>query len=86
MIRVIDAIQLASALWVKETAGIADLEFLAFDDRARGDAEDGARLSLLRLQDYTDDTAIDSDVMAAVRLARAEPVLHQAQRQTVPAG
>src|SRR5271166_2938518 len=77
----IDAIQLASALWVKEAAGVADLEFLAFDDRAADDAE-GARLSLLRLQDYADDLAIDSDVMAAVRLARAEPVLHQAQRQT----
>jgi len=81
---VIDAIQLASALWVKEAAGVADLEFLAFDDRAADDAE-GARLSLLRLQDYADDLAIDSDVMAAVRLARAEPVLHQAQRQTVQA-
>ncbi len=82
----IDAIQLASALWVKETAGIADLEFLAFDDRAPGDAEDGARLSLLRLQDYTDDMAIDSDVIAAVRLARAEPVLQHALRQSVPVG
>ena len=82
----IDAIQLASALWVKEAAGVADLEFLAFDDRAADDDAEGARLSLLRLQDYADDLAIDSDVMAAVRLARAEPVLHQAQRQTVPAG
>ena len=82
----IDAMQLASALWVKEAASVADLEFLAFDDRVADDAEGGARLSLLRLQDYTDDLAIDSDVMAAVRLARAEPVLHQAQRQTVPAG
>jgi hypothetical protein len=82
----IDAIQLASALWVKETAGVADLEFLAFDDRTADDAEDGARLSLLRLQDYMDDMAIDSDVMAAVRLARAEPVLQQALRQSVPVG
>ena len=81
----VDAIQLASALWVKEAAGVADLEFLAFDDRAADDAEGGARLSLLRLQDYTDDLAIDSDVMAAVRLARAEPVLQQPQRQPVPA-
>ena len=82
----IDAIQLASALWVKETAGVADLEFLAFDDRVADDAESGARLSLLRLQDYTNDMAIDSDVMAAVRLARAEPVLQHALRQSVPAG
>ncbi len=82
----IDAIQLASALWVKETAGVADLEFLAFDDRGADDTESGARLSLLRLQDYTNDMAIDSDVMAAVRLARAEPVLQHALRQSVPAG
>lgn len=80
----IDAIQLASALWVKETAGVADLEFLAFDDRAADDPENGTRLSLLRLQDYMDDMAIDSDVMAAVRLARAEPVLPHAFRQSVP--
>jgi hypothetical protein len=80
----IDAIQLASALWVKETAGVDDLEFLAFDDGAADDPEDGARLSLLRLQDYMDDMAIDSDVMAAVRLARAEPVLQHALRQAVP--
>jgi hypothetical protein len=82
----IDAIQLASALWVKEAASVADLQFLAFDDRVADDAEGGARLSLLRLQDYTDDLVIDSDVMAAVQLARAEPVLHQALRQPVPAG
>ncbi|HZZ60521.1 MAG TPA: hypothetical protein VFE63_05025 [Roseiarcus sp.] len=82
----IDAIQLASALWVKEAAGVADLEFLAFDDRSADDAEDGAGLSLLRLQDYTDDMAIDSDGLAAVQLARAEPVLQHALRQSVPVG
>jgi hypothetical protein len=82
----IDAIQLASALWVKETAAVADLEFLAFDDRGPDDAEDGARLSLLRLQDYTNDMAIDSDVMAAVRLARAEPLLQHALPQSVAVG
>ncbi len=31
----IDAVQLASALWVKEAAGVADLEFLAFEDFGR---------------------------------------------------
>jgi hypothetical protein len=80
----VDAIQLASALWVKETADVANLEFLAFDDRVAEDAESGARLSLLRLQDYADDT-IDFDVAAAVRLARAEPVLQSNPRQPVAA-
>ncbi len=75
----VDAIELAAALWVKEAANVANLEFLAFDD-----PESGARLSLLRLQDFTDDL-IDSDVMAAVRLARAEPALAHAPPQSVPA-
>ncbi len=35
----VDAIQLSSALWVKETAGVANLEFIAFDDRIGDDAE-----------------------------------------------
>jgi hypothetical protein len=70
-----DAIQLASALWVKEAAGVADLEFLAFDDFAPPETETGGWLSLLRLQDYADEQPVDSDVLAAVRLPRAEPVL-----------
>jgi hypothetical protein len=83
----VDAIQLASALWVKEAAEVADLEFLAFDDRGLDDADGGRRLSLLRLQDYTDDLPIDPDVMAAVRLTRVEPVLRShAPLQSVPAG
>jgi hypothetical protein len=84
----VDSIQLASALWVKEEAEVADLEFLAFDDRAGDDADPGLRLSLLRLQDYVDESTIDSDVIAAVRLARLEPVLRpdQLRRQSVAAG
>ena len=71
----IDAIQLASALWVKEAAGVADLEFLAFEDSGPPEAEAGGWLSLLRLEDYAEETPIDSDVLAALRLPRAEPVL-----------
>jgi hypothetical protein len=71
----IDAVQLASALWVKEAAGVADLEFLAFEDFGPEDAGRGGWLSLLRLQDYADESPIDTDVLAAVRLPRAEPVL-----------
>ena len=83
----VDSIQLASALWVKEEAEVADLEFLAFDDRAGADADPSLRLSLLRLQDYIDESTIDSDVIAAVRLARLEPVLQPNQlRQSVAAG
>ncbi len=71
----LDAIQLASALWVKEAAGVADLEFLAFEDFGAEDADAGGWLSVLRLQDYADESPVDSDVLAAVRLPRAEPVL-----------
>ena len=70
----LDAIQLASALWVKETAGVADLEFLAFEDFGANEAN-GGWLSVLRLQDYAEETPNDSDVLAALRLPRAEPVL-----------
>jgi len=71
----IDAIQLASALWVKEAAGVSDLEFLAFEDPGPDEPSSGGWLSLLRLQDYAEEAASDSDVLAALRLPRAEPVL-----------
>ena len=74
----IDAIQLASALWVKETAGVADLEFLAFEDFGANEANDGGWLSLLRLQDYADELPVDSDgarggAAAARRACAARP-------------
>jgi hypothetical protein len=74
-----DAIQIASALWVKEAGGVADLKFLMFDDLSRNEAKGRARLSLLRLQDYAEDARANSDVMAAVRLTRIQP-----SRQTRP--
>jgi hypothetical protein len=81
-----DAIQIASALWVKEAGGVADLKFLMFDDWSANEAKNGARLSLLRLQDYAQDARANSDVMAAVRLTRIQP-LRQARSmpQTEPA-
>jgi hypothetical protein len=79
-----DAIELASALWVKETASVPDLEFLAFDDIGPDGVEPGGRFSLLRLQDYAEDAPADADVLAAVRLPRAEPVL-RARAPTLPA-
>jgi len=69
-----DAVQIASALWVKEAGGIADLKFLMFDDCNSDNAKNGARLSLLRLQDYAEDARANSDVMAAVRLTRVQPL------------
>jgi hypothetical protein len=83
-----DAIQIASALWVKETVGIADLEFLTIEDRDPEEGEAaGRRLSLLRLQDFTDDLRADSEIMAVVQLARVQPVLTSAPvRQSIPAG
>ncbi len=44
-----DAVQIASALWVKEAGGVADLKFLMFDDWSSNEARRGAPLSLLRL-------------------------------------
>jgi hypothetical protein len=81
-----DAIEIASALWVKEAAGVADLKFLMFDDWSSTDAR-GGRLSLLRLQDYAQDARANSDVMAAVRLTRIQPVLRANPiPQSAPAG
>jgi hypothetical protein len=74
-----DAVQIASALWVKEAGGVADLKFLMFDDLSSNEAKGGPRLSLLRLQDYADDARANSDVMAAVQLTRVQPL-----RQTRP--
>ena len=70
-----DAIEIASALWVKEAAGVADLKFLMFDDWSAAGATGGGRLSLLRLQDYAQGARANSDVMTAVRLTRLEPFL-----------
>jgi hypothetical protein len=66
-----DAVQIASALWVKEAGGVADLRFLMFDDS--NEPKGGPRLSLLRLQDYAEDAPANSDVMAAVQLTRIQP-------------
>jgi hypothetical protein len=68
-----DAIQIASALWVKEAGGVSDLKFLMFDDWNSNEAAGSGRLSLLRLQDYAQDARANSDVMAAVRLTRIQP-------------
>ena len=87
MMSLSDAIQIASALWVKEAGGVTDLKFVMFDDWTSNDAKGGARLSLLRLQDYAADARANSDVMAAVRLTRLQPV-RQARpiSQTASAG
>jgi hypothetical protein len=82
-----DAVQIASALWVKEAGGVADLKFLMFDDLSSNEAKGGPRLSLLRLQDYPDDAHANSDVMAALQLTRVQP-LRQTRpvSQTAPSG
>ena len=82
-----DAIEIASALWVKEAAGVTDLKFLMFDEWTSTDARGGGRLSLLRLQDYAQDAPANSDVMAAVRLTRMQPQLQTSSiPQSAPAG
>lgn len=82
-----DAVQIASALWVKEAGGVADLKFLMFDDWSSCETKGGARLSLLRLQDYAGSARADSDVMAAVRLTRIQPLRRAPSvPSTAPAG
>ncbi len=82
-----DAIEIASALWVKEPGGVTDLKFLMFDDWGSAGAGGGGRLSLLRLQDYAQDALANPDVRAAVRLMRVEPVLAaNSMPQSAPAG
>jgi hypothetical protein len=85
--RLRDAKWQRAALWVKEAGGVSDLKFLMFDEWSRNEAKGGARLSLLRLQDYAQDARANSDVMAAVRLTRVQP-LRQARpaAPTTPAG
>jgi hypothetical protein len=68
-----DAVEIASALWIKEAAGVTDLKFLMFDDWSSNEGGGGGRLSLLRLQDYAEEARANSDVMAAVRLTRIQP-------------
>ena len=82
-----DAMQIASALWVKEAIGVPDLEFLTFDDWCSTDPGRGDRLCLLHLQDYAVDAGGHADVKAPMRLTRLEPVIHaEARPHSVPAG
>jgi hypothetical protein len=81
-----DAMQIASALWVKEAIGVPDLEFLTFDGWCSDDNKSD-RLCLLHLQDYAVDSKLNADVQAAVRLTRLDPIVHpQSHPQSVAAG
>ncbi|HEY3623271.1 MAG TPA: hypothetical protein VGL12_12950 [Roseiarcus sp.] len=82
-----DAMQIASALWIKEAIGVPDLEFLTFDDWCFPDGKLGNRLCLLHLQDHAVDAGVSPDVKAAIRMTRLEPVVHaRAYPDSVPAG
>ena len=82
-----DAMEIASALWVKEAIGVPDLEFLTFDNWCAPEGATSDRLCLLHLQDYAVDLGSNADVKAAIRLTRLEPVVHaRAYPDTVPAG
>ena len=70
-----DAIQIASALWVKEALGVPDLEFLLIDERRTDEARGGLCHSTVRLQDYADNPDANSDAKAAARLKRVQPAL-----------
>ena len=82
-----DAMQIASALWVKEAIGVPDLEFLTFDGWCSPDGKPSERLCLLHLQDYAVDVGGDADAEAAIRLTRVEPIAHaRSYPDPVPAG
>ena len=66
-----DAMQVASALWVKEAIGVPDLEFLTFDDWCSDGSERGDRLCLLHLQDYAVDAGVGADVKTPTPIRRA---------------
>ena len=68
-----DAVQIASALWVKETLGVPDLKFLLIDERRTDEARGGLCHSTVRLQDYADNAHANSDAKAAARLKRVQP-------------
>jgi hypothetical protein len=81
-----DAMEIASALWVKEAIGVPDLEFLTFDNWCAPEGATSDRLCLLHLQDYAVDVGSNADVKAAIRLTRLEPVVHaRAYPDSVPA-
>ena len=82
-----DAMEIASALWVKEAIGVPDLEFLTFDGWCSPDGKPSERLCLLHLQDYAVDVGGNADVNAAIRLTRLEPIVHaRSFPDPVPAG
>jgi hypothetical protein len=81
-----DAMEISSALWVKEAIGVPDLEFLTFDNWCAPEGATSDRLCLLHLQDYAVDVKSNADVKAAIRLTRLEPVVHaRAYPDSVPA-
>jgi hypothetical protein len=82
-----DAMQVASALWVKEAIGVPDLEFLTFDDWCSDGVKPGKRLCLLHLQDYEVDEGAKADVKTPIRMTRLEPIAPTQPRPlSVPAG
>jgi hypothetical protein len=82
-----DAMQIASALWVKEAIGVPDLEFLTFDDWCSTDPGRGDRLCLLHLQDYAVDAEGQADVKTPIRVTRLEPLARtQPHPHPAPAG
>jgi hypothetical protein len=82
-----DAMEISSALWVKEAIGVPDLEFLTFDNWCAPEGATSDRLCLLHLQDYAVDVGGNADVKAAIRLTRLEPVVHaRAYPDSVAAG
>ena len=81
-----DAMQIASALWVKEAIGVPISSSSTFDDWCSDEGQ-GERLCLLHLQDYAVEPKANPDVKAPIRLTRLEPIVHtQSYPHSVAAG
>ena len=70
-----DAIQIASALCVKEALRVRDLQFLLIDERRTDQARGGLSHSTVRLQDYADNTHTAS-MRSLRKAARNVAVFH----------
>lgn len=80
VLTVADAIQFATCLYVKETLGIADIEFHTFDDGKSRNYDVTLQdkvVSLLRFEDYAHEHLNDPDIKAVCDLARIKPAMAQ---------
>jgi hypothetical protein len=67
-----DAIHLATAIWLKEAAGVSDIVFHSFDN-GRGKNWEGKCTPILDFHKYCDGLTSDPDVAKVIALTRTPP-------------